>query len=179
MDKITDETAARVVGVENGRLEKVVIESSDIMVSLNLTSHVMVIQSKSANMLVDLLDGLKGLHHLSSFVQHLLLHCQRLPWRYPLLSGAGWSVHRHRPENKSTISTMTIFNCFFLLVCEETCDRIWTFRNTSCVLFLIVVERDVEVYFGVHVFTCMHGWLTWKREGIIVYSFLGHLSWWF
>ena len=61
-----------VVGIINGALEEVLVETSDVVVSLDLASHVVAIESEGANVLLHLLYRLQTLQHLGSFVQHVL-----------------------------------------------------------------------------------------------------------
>lgn len=61
-----------VVGIINGALEEVLVETSDVVVSLDLASHVVAIESEGANVLLHLLHRLQTLQHLGSFVQHVL-----------------------------------------------------------------------------------------------------------
>ena len=75
----TDEVIEHIVGIVDGTLEEVLVEVADVVVSLNLTCHVMAVESEGANVLVHLLHRLERLHHLSSFVQHVLLHRHLLP----------------------------------------------------------------------------------------------------
>lgn len=53
----TDETAIGVTSVVNCSLEEVLVKSRDEVVSLDLTRHVMAVQSKSTSMLAHLPDG--------------------------------------------------------------------------------------------------------------------------
>lgn len=53
--KLTNEAGVGVIGIINRTLEKVLVEPANIVVSLDLTAHVMAIQGKGADMLADLL----------------------------------------------------------------------------------------------------------------------------
>lgn len=67
------------VGVVNGTLKEVLIDTSNEMVSLDLASQVMAVQGESATVLAELLNRLQRLQHRSPFVQQLLFHRHRLP----------------------------------------------------------------------------------------------------
>lgn len=81
-----------VVGVVDGALEEVLVEASDVVVGLDLTSHVVAVESKSAHVLAHLVHRLEGLHHLGALVQDLLFHRHRLPRRRWLISRPGGGV---------------------------------------------------------------------------------------
>lgn len=66
------------MGVVNSTLEEVLVDAGAVMMGLDLASHVMAVKSEGTDVLFDVLDGLQGLHHLSSFVEHVLLHRHRL-----------------------------------------------------------------------------------------------------
>lgn len=87
---ITDEVACGVVGIVDGALEEVLVETSYVVVGLDLTVHIVSVESEGTHVLVDVLDRLQRLHHSCSFVQHVLPHRHRLPRRYRL------SSRRHR-----------------------------------------------------------------------------------
>ena len=63
----TYETGIGLIRIINSALEKVVVEAGDIVMSLDLTTHVMAVTSKATNMLAHLFYGVQRLHHLSSF----------------------------------------------------------------------------------------------------------------
>lgn len=60
------------IGIIDGRLKKILIDSSDVMVSLDLTGHIVAVQSESANVLADLLYWFQGLNQLGAFFHHFL-----------------------------------------------------------------------------------------------------------
>ena len=83
----TNETAIGVIGIVNSALEEVLVESGDIVVSLDLSRHVGTVQSEGAHVLVHLLDWFQRLHHRRSLVQNVLLHRHRISRRLPSVEG--------------------------------------------------------------------------------------------
>ena len=83
-----------VVGIINGALEEILIDTSDVMVSLDLASHVVAVESEGTNVLLHLVHRLQTLHHLGSFVQHVLPRRHRRSDRLGFAGryGLGWFV---------------------------------------------------------------------------------------
>lgn len=63
-----------VIGVVDGALEEVLVEAVDVVVGLDLTGRVVAVEREGADVLAHLLHRLQRLHHLRSFVQHVLPH---------------------------------------------------------------------------------------------------------
>lgn len=74
----TNESSVRIVRVINSALEEVLVEPGDVVVSLDLSVHVVAVEGEGANVLLHLLEGPHRLHHLGSLVQHLRAHGQWL-----------------------------------------------------------------------------------------------------
>lgn len=98
---ITDEVASGVVGIVDGALEEVLVETSYVVVDLDLTVQIVSVESERTHVLVDVLDRLQRLHHSCSFVQHLLPHRHWLPRRYR------FSSCRHRRCQRATRSHLS------------------------------------------------------------------------
>lgn len=70
------------IGVVNGALEEVLVETGGVMVGFDLARHVVAVDGEGADMLGHFIDGFKGLHQLGALVQHVLPDGHRLPRRH-------------------------------------------------------------------------------------------------
>lgn len=64
----TNETSRRKIRVINSTLAKILINSRNEVMSLNLSRHVMAVKRERINMLANLVDRLQRLHQLRPFV---------------------------------------------------------------------------------------------------------------
>lgn len=78
-----------VVRVVDGALEEVLVEAGDVVVGLDLTCHVVAVEGEGAHVLAHLVHRRQGLHHLRSFVQHVLGHRHRLSRRRRMVALEG------------------------------------------------------------------------------------------
>lgn len=87
---ITNKTSFRIIRIINSTLKEILINSTHIVVSLNLASDIMAIYSKGADMLAHLLYGFQRLQHLSPFVYNMLPYCHWFSWRHRAISWRHW-----------------------------------------------------------------------------------------
>lgn len=64
----TNESSVRILRVINSALEEVLVEPGYVVVSLDLSVHVVAVEGEGANVLLHQLEGSRRLHHLGSLV---------------------------------------------------------------------------------------------------------------